>query len=71
MQLSKNETNQYGGLIMIEILRYKESEYEDIECSNCKSLLRVWGKEEKKEVPLNRELSDEEWVKMMAAQEWD
>ena len=37
---------------MIEILRYKESEYEDIECSNCKSLLRVWGKEEKMVCPV-------------------
>lgn len=37
---------------MIEILRYKESEYEDIECSNCKSLLRVWGKDEKMVCPV-------------------
>lgn len=37
---------------MIEILRYKESEYEDIECSNCKSLLRVWGKEENMVCPV-------------------
>ncbi len=37
---------------MIEILRYKESEYEDIECSNCKSLLRVWGKEEEMVCPV-------------------